>query len=106
PEALLDLVKTGTPALPTMAKALARHLAELPSTQSGLSLTEELTLRILSEKGAMTAPRLFGWYTNDYEPLPFLGDTGYWIVLRELANAQAPAIRIEERTEAPREWKK
>ena len=70
PEALLDLVKTGTPALPTMAKALGRHLGELPSTRNGLSLTEELTLRILLDKGPMNAPRLFGWYTNHYEPLP------------------------------------
>jgi hypothetical protein len=104
PEALLELVKTRTPALPTMATALARHLRELPSTGNGLSLTEELTLRILLGKGAMYAPRLFGWYTNHYEPLPFLGDTGYWIVLRGLADAREPAITIEERTDAPKEW--
>jgi hypothetical protein len=105
PEAVLDLVNTATPALPTMAKALERHLAELPSAENGLSLTQQLTLHILAEKGAMTAPRLFGWYTNDYEPLPFLGDAGYWIVLRELANTEQPAIRIEERTDIPTERK-
>jgi hypothetical protein len=55
-----------------MAKALARHLQELPSCSNGLRLTEELTLRLLGEKGAMNAPRLFGWYTNHYEPLPFM----------------------------------
>jgi hypothetical protein len=106
PEGLLDLVNTGTPALPTMAKALARHLRELPSLKNGLSLTQHLTLQILSEKGAMTAPRLFGWYTNHYEPLPFLGDTGYWIVLRELAHTAEPALRIDERNDAPKEWNK
>jgi hypothetical protein len=108
PEALLDLVKTGTPALPTMAKALGRHLGELPSTRNGLSLTEELTLRILLDKGPMSAPRLFGWYTNHYEPLPFLGDAGYWIVLRGLADATEAAIRIDRRRDAPtdshRDW--
>ena len=104
PEALLEIVNTGTPALPTMAKALARHLRELPSVSNGLSLTEELTLRILRDKGAMSAPRLFGWYTNHYEPLPFLGDTGYWSVLRVLADAREPAIRIDERSDAPKEW--
>jgi hypothetical protein len=105
PERLLELVKTGTPALPTMATALERHLAELPSVENGLSLTQQLTVKILSEKGAMTATRLFGWYKNHYEPLPFLGDTGYWIVLRELANAPEAAIKIEERTDTPTEWK-
>jgi hypothetical protein len=106
PEALAELVRSGTPALPTMGKALARHLRELPSVQNGLSLTEQLTLKILSDKGAMNAPRLFGWYTNHYEPLPFLGDAGYWIVLRGLADAREPALRIEERPDAPQEFNK
>jgi hypothetical protein len=76
----------------------------LPAIGNGLSLTEQLTLQILSEKGAMNAPRLFGWYQNHYEPLPFLGDAGYWAVLRGLANAKCPAITIEERDDAPKEW--
>ena len=104
PEVLLDLVNTGTPALPAMGKALARHLRELPSSTNGLSLTERLTLQILAAKGDMNAPRLFGWYGNHYEPLPFMGDTGYWNVLRGLANTEAPALRIRERTDVPQEW--
>ncbi|MDB5864454.1 MAG: hypothetical protein JWO70_2260 [Betaproteobacteria bacterium] len=103
PEALLDLVRTQTPALPTMSRALARHLRELPSSGNGLSLTEQLTLQILAAKGAMNAPRLFGWYTNHYEPLTFMGDTGYWNVLRGLADASRPALRIHERGDMPRE---
>jgi len=106
PEALLELVRTKTPALPTMSKALARHLQELPSCRNGLRLTEQLTLQILAEKGAMNAPRLFGWYTNHYEPLPFMGDTGYWNVLRGLANTEQPALRIHERTDMPQDWNK
>lgn len=106
PEALVDLAKTGTPALPAMSRALARHLRELPSSENGLSLTEHLTLRILAEKGAQNAARLFGWYTNHYEPLPFMGDSGYWAVLRGLANARNPALSIEERAGMPREWNK
>jgi hypothetical protein len=103
PEALLDLVGTRTPALPTMSRALARHLRELPSSGNGLSLTEQLTLQILAAKGAMNAPRLFGWYTNHYEPLTFMGDTGYWNVLRGLADATLPALRIHERGDMPQE---
>lgn len=104
PEALIDLVKTQTPALPTMSRALARHLRQLPSLENGLSLTEHLTLQILGEKGRMNAARLFGWYTNHYEPLPFMGDSGYWAVLHGLANNRNPALKIEERGDMPKEW--
>ena len=104
PEALVDLVKTATPALATMSGALARHLRELPSVENGLSLTEQLTLQILAEQGAMNAARLFGWFTNRYEPLPFLGDSGYWVVLLGLANAAMPALKIDERNDMPPEW--
>ena len=51
PEALVDLVKTRTLALPTMGWALARHLRELPAVKNGLSLTEQLTLEVLREGG-------------------------------------------------------
>jgi hypothetical protein len=94
PEALANLVKTGTPALPAMTPALRRHLRELPSIENGLGLTEHLTLQILGEKGAVTGARLFSVYTNEYEPLPFLGDSGYWTVLSGLATARTPALRI------------
>jgi hypothetical protein len=106
PEALIDLVNTKTPALPTMGRALARHLRQLPSVKNGLSLTEQLTLQILSEKGLMSAPRLFGSYTNHYEPLPFMGDSGYWTVLLGLANTENPALKIDERSDLPKEWNK
>jgi hypothetical protein len=95
PEGLMALARSGTPALPTMGTALARHLRELPSSRNGLSLTEQLTLEILAEKGPMPALQLFGCYTNEYEPLPFMGDTGYWAVLLGLAHAGEPAIAIE-----------
>ena len=104
PEALSALIATGTPALPTMAIALHRHLRELPSTENGLSLTEQLTLQILAEKGALNAARLFGWYTNHYEPLPFWGDEQYWLVLSGLANAPRPALTIDRRGERPKDW--
>ena len=42
-----------------MSRALARHLHELPSVENGLSLTEQLTLQILAEKGPMNAARIF-----------------------------------------------
>ena len=73
---------------------------------NGLSLTQQLTLQILADQGPMNAPRLFGWYTHHYEPLPFLGDSGYWHVLRGLADAPNPALVIDERSDLPRESNK
>jgi hypothetical protein len=104
PEALVALIATDTPALPTMAIALKRHLQELPATENGLSLTEQLTLQVLAEKGAMNAARLFGWYNNHYEPLPFWGDLQYWLVLSGLADAPWPALTLEKHGENPKDW--
>lgn len=95
PEGLIEIIKTGTEVLPTIGPAVARHLRELPSAANGLSLSEQLTLQILSDKGGMTATRLWGWYNGRYEPLPFMGDTGYWAVLAALSNADEPAISID-----------
>lgn len=104
PEALLDLIAGGTQELPTLAIALQRHLQQLPSAHNGLNLSENLTLKILDEKGSMNAARLFGWYTNHYEPLTFMGDTGYWQLLEGLATAVHPAIYLEKHADDPRHW--
>jgi hypothetical protein len=98
PEPLMEIIRSGTPAVPTMGTALARHIRELPSVKNGLGMTEELTLKILSDKGDMTAARLWGWYNGHYEPLPFMGDSGYWKLIKGLSNADKPALRINGRS--------
>lgn len=90
--------------LPVMQAALRRHLRELPSIKNGLGLSEQLTLQILADKGSMNAGRLFGWYTNHYEPLPFMGDTGYWYTIHFLAEAGRPAITIDKHSDKPVDW--
>ena len=97
PEPLMNIVRSGTPTIPTMGPALARHIRELPSARNGLSMAEELTLQILSEKGGMTAGRLFGWYNTRYEPRPFMGDSGHWRLVERLYKAEEPALRINGR---------
>jgi hypothetical protein len=104
PEAVLKLVQTGTPQLPTMGIALQRHLQQLPSVFNGLNLTEHLSLQILSDKGPMNAARLFGWYNNHYEPLTFMGDSTYWRVLAGLAETNQPALALDRQGEQPNEW--
>ncbi|MBI3774675.1 MAG: DUF1835 domain-containing protein [Gammaproteobacteria bacterium] len=104
PELLAQLIATQTPALPVMANALHRHLQELPSLHNGLSLTEQLTLQVLSNEGPLNAARVFGSYTNRYEPLPYLGDSMYWCYLDDLAGAPHPAILLNKHGEKPNAW--
>lgn len=104
PHALREVIATGTPELPAMAIALDRHLRQLPSERNGLNLSENLTLQILDQKGSMNAARLFGWYTNHYEPLSFMGDTGYWQLLEDLAKADHPAITLDKQGEKTNQW--
>lgn len=104
PQPMLEIAATGTPAMPTMAIALDRFLKQLPSQRNGLNLTENLTLQILADRGATTAARLFGAYTNTYEPLTFMGDSGYWHVLEDLALATYPAITLDKQGEEPGTW--
>jgi hypothetical protein len=104
PEQLQRLVEQGTAAIPTMAIAFRRHLQELPSRRNGLSLSEQLTLRVLRDKGPMNAARLFGWYTNHYEPLPFLGDTGYWLVIKGLADPRPLISRSRVTSRVNGKW--
>ena len=97
PESMMEIVRTGTPDIPTMGIALARHIRELPSVSNGLGMSEALTLRVLSEKGSMTAARLWGWYNGHYEPLVFMGDLRYWKLVEDLSSADEPAVRIHGR---------
>jgi hypothetical protein len=104
PEALLKFVSADTPVLPIMRRALRRHLQELPSVNNGLGQSEQVTLRILADKGPMNAARLFGWFQNHYDPLPGMGDAGYWKYLRGLSDALEPALKFDSRGESPKEW--
>lgn len=102
PEALLAIVKTGTPELPKMAPALLRQLQELPWIEDGLSLTERFSLAILAEQSHV-GEQLFSTLTNQHEPLPFLGDKMYWHILQQLLGCSQPPLSIGPET-APLEW--
>jgi hypothetical protein len=104
PKALRAIIATATPELPTLAIALARHLRQLPSQRNGLNLSQSLALQVLADKGDMNAARLFGWYTNHYEPLVFMGDSSFWHMLSDLSNAAHPAIALDKQGEKPNQW--
>jgi len=95
PDDLYAIARDGTPALPTMAGALRRHLQELPSTHNGLSLTQQLMLQILADEGPLTGGALFGRLTSGPEPLPFLGDLMFWHVLADLGQASRALYQVD-----------
>ncbi|GAB4374811.1 MAG: DUF1835 domain-containing protein [Elainellaceae cyanobacterium] len=105
PAQLARIAQSGTPALPAMARALQRHLQELPWRQDGLSLTQRLTLELLVEQETLTGGQLFRLLTTHREPLPYLGDTMYWHVLSDLQQtASAPFEILSETASLP--WAK
>lgn len=91
PSALAALAAEGLPALPYLAAAMRRHLQELPWTESGLSLTQRLTLRAVAD-GADTPGRAFRALHTTLEDRPFLGDLMYWSDIESLAQAPRPAL--------------
>ena len=68
-------------------------------------MAEELTLQILSNKGAMTAARLFGSGTMGQEACPFMGDTSFWKLLSRLSNSDEPALSVDGRRASPEDVK-
>ena len=83
-----------TSALPFLAPALRRHLEQFPSVENGLSRTERQALSVLRDRGPLTALKLFFAVQKMEDPL-FMGDLSFFAILRELASARFPLIRME-----------
>lgn len=96
PSGLVALATAGTPAIPPMARALRRHLQELPSGANGLSQTQGLVLRILADKGTCTGGQLFRELMTKYEELPYLGDLMFWHVLDDFVASTNPPVDVME----------
>ncbi|PCI58891.1 MAG: hypothetical protein COB37_12340 [Kordiimonadales bacterium] len=99
PKALAALSKGEHTAVQEMPGALVRHLQQLPHGDTGLSLTEELTLKILADS-SRTAGKVFRQLTLNEEPLPYLGDLMFWYELRQLVAGGAVSI-VEDAPEWP-----
>ncbi|MFL6603590.1 MAG: hypothetical protein ACJ8R9_20000 [Steroidobacteraceae bacterium] len=96
PRALAAIMRSATPALPLLAKALHRHLRELPSSVNGLSFTEEMALQMLAED-EMSLNRLIGRQVYERDPLPGQGDLN---VRNRLLNMEGASARVYERRSA------
>jgi hypothetical protein len=92
PTAWAGLAACAHPALPLLAPALARQLQELPGEADGLSLTERLVLRILSDHGELLAGEVFQQLMMRYDPLPTLGDAMFHVLLQPMIHAPCPLI--------------
>lgn len=79
-------------ALPLLRNALARQLQELPGARDGLSLTERLLLNVLASHGELPAGRVFAQLNMHDEPLPYLGDLMFDVLLRPLVDAVHPLL--------------
>ena len=93
PRSLAAIMRSGTPVLPLLDKALHRQLRELPSSVNGLSFTEELALQLLAE-GESNLIHLFGRLTYEFDPLPGQGD----LQMRDrVLNMEGARARVYER---------
>lgn len=77
-------------ALPHMAAALRRVLAEFPDSRTGLPLSLVLALELL-RGGSMRLGRLFG-EAQARETAAFMGDLSFWRVIDDIAQARRPLI--------------
>lgn len=92
PRAMESLLASDTSAIPFLADAFLRHLAEFPSTSNGLGRTESHALSLLSD-GPRTAATLFV-PIMEAEPRPYLGDTSLFAMVRDLTTGPAPLTAI------------
>jgi len=88
------LIAQDTTALPFLALALRRHLEQFPSVENGLSRTESQALSILRDQGSLPALQLFFTVQKMEDPV-FMGDLSFFAILKELASAQFPVVRME-----------
>lgn len=96
PNKLLQLMNSGTPALPMLGQALERHLQQLPGEHDGLGLTERLTLQLVEADSPLSVGQLFSRLMREAEPLPYLGDLMFWWLLQPLLDGQTPLLQISQ----------
>ncbi len=94
PTALAELAASETSALPFLAPALRRLLAELPAPGDGLSGTERRALRAVAS-GAHSPPAAFV-AAQRLEDAPFLGDAWFYRALSTLGQGTARLVETDD----------
>ncbi|MCC9625768.1 DUF1835 domain-containing protein [Thalassospira sp. MA62] len=94
PAGLMSLAAAKTAPLPHMPAALTRHLAELPDPKTGLSLTQKLTLQIITDHGPLPVGKVFSHLMGGVEPLPYLGDLMFWREIEWMMDCKEPLFSV------------
>lgn len=96
PKAIVSLIEQHQlDCLPNMSDVLRRLLQELPHTNSGLSMTQQLALNVLSsQRSPISVTEWFKRY-QQIEPLPFLGDVMFYALLLPLTQSEVPLFAID-----------
>jgi len=103
PEALDDLRRSDTSALPFLASALERFLQEYPWTKDGLSRTERRLLQ-LAERGPMVMNAVFP-RMNDDEKAYYVTDLSLAALVATLSKTSPPLIAHANEDRSGNFWK-
>ncbi|MEM9634220.1 MAG: DUF1835 domain-containing protein [Pseudomonadota bacterium] len=93
PMPLFELSSRST-SLPYLEGSILRYLAELPSSENGLSFTEHTILDILKD-GPLSWAEVFKEFLMKRDPLPYHGDLMFLGTLLRLRDAGLPALTSE-----------
>jgi hypothetical protein len=93
----LAAAASGAAGLPDLPRAIRRHLAELPWTRDGLSLTERLTLGLIQAESS-TIGGIFQRLTRELDPLPFLGDIMFLAIVEAMTRVTRPVFEVTDDT--------
>lgn len=92
PEKWSALLQQDTSALPFLEGTIIRTLEEFPSRLNGLSRTEQQALSIIAA-GEQRPGKVFGG-NQALEERVFMGDTGFWDILRSFLTSSPPLITL------------
>lgn len=90
----LALLSEDTSALPFLAGALLRHLEQFPSTENGLSRSEEHALGAISDGTTVLHEAFVASHQEREEPI-FLADIVFASYLEDLSAAREPLVLLE-----------
>jgi hypothetical protein len=90
PRAVVDAIPRVT-VLPHLPAALLRHLQQFPSTDNGLSRTEQQTLEAIA-RGVTLAKDVFVAANHEREEAMFMGDVTFLFHIRALIDHPRPLI--------------
>lgn len=91
PQAIERLLATDTSALPFLADALRRHLAEFPAVGSGLSRSERQALAAIAAGQRTPHAAYLAAHQQQEDPI-FLGDTVFASYLQRLIRSPTPLV--------------